>query len=297
METKVYDLGIVNEEELKFAVIVSKFNGKFVYARHKERETWEVPGGHRELNEDINDTAARELREETGAVKFNIEPICDYSVGDKNTGKSYGRVYYAEIEELGELPDLEIGEIKLFESMPKNLTYPKIQPVLLHEVVSRTTKSESISKVSQIELTNMCMIFDNKNNKVLVQDRIKSWKGISFPGSHIEDGESIIESTIREIKEETGLTISNLELCGIINWYNDETGDRYFVFNYRTEIFAGELLKETEEGKVFWIDKDELLKLNLSEGLKERLPMFFDKKYSEGFGIWNERSRGPLRWM
>lgn len=141
METKVYDLGIVSDGELKFAVIVSKFNGKFVYVRHKDRATWEVPGGHRELNEDINDTASRELNEETGAVKFNIRPICDYlcdySVENKKIDKSYGRIYYAEIQELGKLPNLEIGEIQLFEHMPEALTYPQIQPILLNEVVKR----------------------------------------------------------------------------------------------------------------------------------------------------------------
>ena len=141
METKIYDLGIVNDNKLKFAVIVSKFNGKFVYVRHKERDTWEVPGGHRELDEDINDTASRELKEETGAIKFIIKPICDYacdySVGSKRTDKSYGRLYYAEIEELGELPNLEIGEIRLFEDIPENLTYPEIQPTLIQEVVKR----------------------------------------------------------------------------------------------------------------------------------------------------------------
>jgi 8-oxo-dGTP diphosphatase len=139
LETKVFDLGIVNDEELKFAVIVSKYNDKFVYCKHKERETWEIPGGHRELNEDINDTAARELKEETGAVKFNIKPICDYlcnySVDGKTAYKSYGRLYYAEIQKLGELPDLEIGEIALFDYMPANLTYPEIQPVLLQAIV------------------------------------------------------------------------------------------------------------------------------------------------------------------
>ena len=143
----------------------------------------------------------------------------------------------------------------------------------------------------------MCMVYDKRTNKVLVQDRIKSWKGISFPGGHMEDGESIVESTIREIKEETGLTISNLEPCGIIYWYNTETGEKYFVFNYRTDVFNGELLENTDEGKVFWVDKDDLLKLNLAEGLKERLPMFLEKRYSEGFGVWNEKGLSKLKFI
>jgi len=98
METKVYDLGTVSDEELKFAVIVSKYNDKFLYVRHKERETWEVPGGHREINERIDDTAKRELNEETGAVKFNIKPICDYSVkrGDADISLCMKNITYME---------------------------------------------------------------------------------------------------------------------------------------------------------------------------------------------------------
>jgi 8-oxo-dGTP diphosphatase len=147
-----------------------------------------------------------------------------------------------------------------------------------------------------VEMTNMCMIYNNVTDEVLVQDRIKSWKGIAFPGGHIEEGESIVDSTIREVKEETGLSISNLELCGIIYWYNDATGDKYIVFCYRTDVFSGELLDKTEEGSLFWVDKNELPSLSLADGFRERLPMFFDKKYSEGFGIWNENNRGELKW-
>lgn len=151
--------------------------------------------------------------------------------------------------------------------------------------------------MAKVELTNMCMIYDKANNKVLVQDRIKYWKGISFPGGHIEDGESIVESTIREVKEETGLTISNLEPCGIVYWCNNETGDKYFVFNFRTEVFSGDLLEKTDEGSVYWVDKDELPKLNFSNGLKERLPMFLEKKYAEGFKSWNEHCTGEFKWL
>ncbi|WP_107840436.1 8-oxo-dGTP diphosphatase [Metasolibacillus meyeri] len=120
--------------------------------------------------------------------------------------------------------------------------------------------------MSKIILTNMCMVYDQENNKVLVQNRIKSWKGITFPGGHIEDGESLVESTIREVKEETGLTVANLEPCGVINWYNEEKDERYFVFNYRTCDFSGELLKETDEGDVFWVHKDNLRQLDFAEG-------------------------------
>lgn len=151
--------------------------------------------------------------------------------------------------------------------------------------------------MASVELTNMCMIYDAKTKRVLVQDRIKSWRGLAFPGGHIEDGESIIDSTIREIKEETGLTISNLELCGIIYWFNEDNHEKYMVFSYRTDSFTGELLEGTEEGKLYWVDKNELSSLLLADGMRERLPMFFDKKYSEGFGIFSSNGNSEIKWQ
>lgn len=151
--------------------------------------------------------------------------------------------------------------------------------------------------MAKVTLTNMCMIYDKENNKVLVQDRIKSWKGISFPGGHVEDGESLIDSTIREVKEETGLTVSNLESCGVIYWFNNETGEKYFVFQYRTEEFSGELLHKTDEGSNFWVDLEELSNLHFAEGMEERLSMFLEKEYSEGFGSWNQHQPGKLQFQ
>ena len=87
MEVKFYDT--VNDELLKFAVIISQSNGKWVFCKHKERDTYEVPGGHREAGEDIFETAKRELQEETGAIKFEIKPICVYSVTGKTLRKNY----------------------------------------------------------------------------------------------------------------------------------------------------------------------------------------------------------------
>ena len=140
----------------------------------------------------------------------------------------------------------------------------------------------------------MGMVHDKVNNKVLVQERVRSWPGISFPGGHVRDGESIVESTIREVKEETGLTVTNLQLCGVIYWYNDETKDRFFVFDFRTDTYSGQLTEETDEGKVFWADVDLLPTLNLARGLRERLPMFLEGKYNEGFGTWNQTGSSQL---
>lgn len=148
-----------------------------------------------------------------------------------------------------------------------------------------------------VKLTNMCMIYDRETNRVLVQDRIKSWKGFAFPGGNIEEGESIVDSTIREIREETGLLVSDLELCGIVYWFDEETNDKYFVFSYRTHVYSGQLLEETEEGKLYWVDKDELPSLPLAEGFVERLPMFLDKKYQEGFGIIRKNGESEMKWQ
>ena len=129
-----HEMGRVQNGLLEFAVIVAEYESKWIYVRHGERNTWEIPGGHREENENINDTAKRELFEETGAKKFSIKSLWDYSV-TRNEKTTYGRLFYAEVDELGELPELEIEEVKLFDNMPENLTYEEIQPHLFGKVL------------------------------------------------------------------------------------------------------------------------------------------------------------------
>ncbi|HBL84395.1 MAG: DNA mismatch repair protein MutT [Clostridiales bacterium GWF2_38_85] len=132
----------ISDELLKFAVIAARLGGKWIFCRHKERDTWEIPGGHREkatgggYGEDVFETAKRELREETGAVEFEIKSISVYGV-TKNEQTTYGMLFFADVKTLGELPpEMEIGEIMLSDTLPKELTYPEIQPYLLKRVQS-----------------------------------------------------------------------------------------------------------------------------------------------------------------
>ncbi|MBS2967866.1 NUDIX domain-containing protein [Metabacillus sp. KIGAM252] len=135
MKIEFYDLGIVEDQKLDFAVISAYYKGQWVYVRHRSRQSWEIPGGDREQGETIEETAGRELFEETGTKESNILPICDYSMDD-SLNKVYGRLYFARINGTGPLPDSEIEEAKGFNSLPNHLTYPEIQPMLYGKTIA-----------------------------------------------------------------------------------------------------------------------------------------------------------------
>lgn len=135
-----------------------------------------------------------------------------------------------------------------------------------------------MSRTESVILTNMCMIYDG--DSVLVQDKKDdSWGGITFPGGHVENGESLTDAVIREVYEETGLMVSELQLCGIKNWFNND-GSRYMVIFYKTDKFSGEI-KSSEEGEVFWTTVDEMKKMNLAEGMDMMLELFINDNLSE----------------
>jgi 8-oxo-dGTP diphosphatase len=131
---KFYDT--IDDALLKFAVIVSKSNGKWVFCKHKERDTYEIPGGHREQGEKIDDTANRELYEETGAVDYKIKSVCIYSVTVDDV-ETFGKLYYADIKTFEKELHSEIEKVELFYDLPKDWTYPQIQPLLLKETINR----------------------------------------------------------------------------------------------------------------------------------------------------------------
>lgn len=140
LEVKFYDKA--DDQLLKFAVIIARTNGKWVFCKHRERDTYEVPGGHRESGEDILTAARRELREETGAVDFTITPICVYSVKGKTKinenidDETFGMLFIADIFSFEEIHS-EIESILITDHLVDDWTYPLIQPKLLEEAKDR----------------------------------------------------------------------------------------------------------------------------------------------------------------
>ena len=139
-----------------------------------------------------------------------------------------------------------------------------------------------MSRATSTVLTNLCLIEDTLTNKVVLQYRSPEkthWAGHAFPGGHIEEGESLVESVIREVYEETGLTIADPKLVAVKDWEPEE-GGRYIVFCYKATEFTGQL-RSSEEGEVSWVKKDQLEKLDLSYDMLPLLEVMEDPDLSE----------------
>ena len=143
-----------------------------------------------------------------------------------------------------------------------------------------------MDRSERVVLTNMCMVCDGKGN-VLVEERLDpDWPGIAFPGGHVEPGESFTESVIREVREETGLTIEAPRLCGLKQFPLDG-GGRYIVFLYRADRFSGELVS-SEEGRVFWMKRSELEKAELPVSFAQTLRIFEEYDLEEHYIHWED---------
>lgn len=127
--TRVLPPGSVDDRELTYVIMGARYRGKWIFVRHRERLSWELPAGHIEAGEEPGHAARRELYEEAGVLDTTLNLISDYEVID-GSRKAFGRFYRAEVKELGPLPDHEIEEIQLSEELPQQLTYPEVQSVL-----------------------------------------------------------------------------------------------------------------------------------------------------------------------
>ncbi|WP_460642202.1 NUDIX hydrolase [Lacrimispora brassicae] len=141
MMIKITFYDSVEDHLLDFAVIVSRYRNQWIFCKHRDRNTLEFPGGHREKGEDIVAAARRELYEETGAAEYTLKQICAYSVQDLDekegdSKESFGMLFYSQVKELGEMPPgYEMEMIRLYDEMPDSLTYPEILPALMDKVI------------------------------------------------------------------------------------------------------------------------------------------------------------------
>ena len=151
-----------------------------------------------------------------------------------------------------------------------------------------------MSRSEPAVFTNMCMVCDGNGN-LLMQDRLDpSWPGLCFPGGHVEPGESFVESVIREVWEETGLTIETPVLCGVKQFQTHQK-ERYVVFFYKTDRFSGKL-KSSDEGSVFWVPRNALHQYALAEDFMEMLRIFESDNLSE-FCYYEENGHWELKLL
>jgi len=158
-------------------------------------------------------------------------------------------------------------------------------------------------------LCNMCMLEDAEG-RVLVQHRLPKptnpWCGLSFPGGHVEFGESITASVVREIREETGLTVSRLKLCGVVEWEippdkkvkysaDDIPGSKYIVFMFRTSTYTGKLTSSAE-GRMEWMTLDQMRAGKLAPHMDKYLQVLLDDDVPQAYGVSGQDDLAMVTW-
>lgn len=134
-----------------------------------------------------------------------------------------------------------------------------------------------MGRTETCELTMLCLV--RRGNEILLQNRIKKdWTGYTLPGGHVEPGESFVDACVREVREETGLTVLNPTLCGLKQFPSGDS--RYIVFLFKADSFEGELCA-SEEGKVEWVPLDQLDRYNTVSDLKELLDVMLREDLHE----------------
>ena len=150
--------------------------------------------------------------------------------------------------------------------------------------------------MENVKLMIMSKIMNPETKEVLVQERVKSWQGIAFPGGKVELGESIVPSIKREVYEETGLKLKTVRICGVKDWYDKQSKERQLIILFTSDNYEGDVISETSEGKVYWINEEELKNKKLADDFDKLLEVFNKKEINEMVYEDNENSDENLRW-
>lgn len=249
LQCRLYPLGYL--EKYKFTAICASYKGKWVLSRHKKRDTWETQGGHIESDESPFECARRELFEESGIKDATLFPICDYW-GFNKQACSNGVVFLAVVHSLGDLPESEMKEIKMFDTLPSKLTYPDTTPRFIEE-------AEQILK--NVEVSAMAVVL-HEDRILSTVEMIYGKETLSLPKGHQEINESLIETAIRECFEETNVFITQDDLIKGLESFSYEflTPSKKHVrkivvpFLFRVKNEGDPIAKEKRMISVNWMD-------------------------------------------
>lgn len=279
-EVKFYPACPTTEENIKYSVIAARYQDKWVFCRHKDRTTWEIPGGHREPSETPEDTARRELYEETGAVDADIRPVCYYSFND------VGMLFYANIRRLEPIPEAsEIREVRLFDTLPENLTYPHIQPHLYNRIQCWLNLQSNAGELWDVYDENrnptgrlhrrgdylpkgdyhlvVHVWIQNCEGKFLITERSPN-KG--FPnmweatGGSALTGDSSLDAALREAREETGLILDTGNGKRVLSYKGDDHFSDVWLFRQDFDL-KDVVFQEGETCGAMYASKEEILRM------------------------------------
>lgn len=270
-------------QPLLFAVVAARYHGKWLYCRHKARTTHELPGGHIEAGETAADAAARELFEETGAVRFDLQPICIYRVTTEKE-VSHGMLYFAEVAVLDTIPaSSEMAEVGLYDTPPEDQTYPEIQPELFNRTLLYLYEQKTANELWDVldgdrnptgrTARRGDMPLPAGDYHLVVHVWVQNSRGEflltrrtpnkTFPlmwevtGGSAASGDSSLHAALREIREETGFRLQP-ESGQLL--FSEKRRDNFLdVWLFRADLdLQDAVLQSFETCDICWATEEEL---------------------------------------